>query len=171
MNHLLAPFIWIDALIQCRVDASAFFLMRRGIPKSRIVYGVGSLMVLSLIGMTAEYLRLGRGGMAAIFILLSLFFLIGIHRRIKEDAMDEEKGVRLSRSDVRDARGPMKQIWFLFLFMDLFPVLVSSKEITNLLIFDIGWEITFILIFYLAKTPNTPPAQKKTVLVHASESA
>lgn len=168
MNHLLAPFIWIDALIQRGVDASAFFLMRRGVPKSRITFNVGLLTLISIVGVALEMFHLKMSVFAVFLLALTALWtpVLIIHK--KQNEADEKNGMLLTSHNISDLEGGMKKMWFFILSMNM---ITYIRHFTFVGVLCLVMASLILLRHYLAKTPNTPPAQKKTVLEPAKESA
>lgn len=162
MQHFLAPFRWFDALVQHSVDAIAFWMMRRGIRKSLQTYAVHALLVISAVGVITYRLQKGDSGMAAFIGFLTVFASIWMHIRLKQDTVDEDKGFTYTRND-RDDHGKSgwKIFWYAMLILDFVIAVDTGFDFNRFC--DLSFDISFLLILYLAQTPNTPPPSEETV--------
>lgn len=170
MGHLTAPFIWFDSLVQRGVDSTVFFLMRNfGVRKSRIVYGVMAVIVVCATGYTAELFRERESVAAAVLALITFVFLLIMHSDLKDREKAENEGHMYSKADYMRKGSVFKILWWTLLVMDILETALGGMNFR--LAMNLGWDASFVLLYYLAGTPNIPPAQEDTVLEPAENAA
>ncbi len=172
MEKLVVPFKWIDTKIQVGVDTIVFFLMRRfGVRKSFLRYTLFSLVILSFVSQAFDILR--SGGylwVLPFFLLLPTYFLVQ-KRNLENDRLAEDRGMAYSGVDLKYSSilAPFKILFVVLLFNEVLICLVRGVSFSNV---ESGiFELSMILNFYLAKTPNTPPPQEDTTQELVRETA
>ena len=161
---LLAPVQRLDAAIQRAVNAAAFWLMRRGVPKSLQTYGLVSAMVAGCVASLA----LSRERLAWWLLLLvpvTLGWVWLLHANLRSDQRAEARG-RLSAND-----RPDPWIWKIW-----GPALAIGNARTGdttpaVVAFSVAMTAHF-LEQYLRRTPRQPPPEEERAPSHlATEGA
>ncbi|OGH59480.1 MAG: hypothetical protein A2725_01505 [Candidatus Magasanikbacteria bacterium RIFCSPHIGHO2_01_FULL_33_34] len=175
MRDLIAsPFVWIDQLIQKGVDSVMFFLMRMfGLRKSIIKYIITSLFIIGLIGMIIYDFQQGHVVQVCLGVLWLFCSLIVQHINYYDDVKDENSNTVYFRSDLNLIK--FDSIIKIFCIFHISEVIFFGIDVqSNFYIYSHNITFfSFLLLVYIAKTPNTPPPQEKKVtkLVHAHEPA
>lgn len=164
MNHLFAPFIWLDSFLQRIVDSVAFFLMRRfGVKKSTLYYLVFIPTVIGLLGVVVSCYNLGDYFSAGVyFILVPILVLIKKSNtriiELSEDRGMDDRPANINLPWVRlfGLSLCVSRVWGLFVKLTFFNY--------SILFF---WGF-YTLSMYILNTPNTPPPKEETAsdLVH-----
>ena len=150
-----------DAFIQKRVDAAAFFLMRRGIGKPWVRYWTMSVYIITLL--LYKLIRVGPIFLLNPFtILMVVICLVAQRNMLRSDLLAEKSVDTLSKSDkILQAASPLCKPWgMLWVGFGIFLIVLGERLSGTCSLLNFA---SFLFVVYLARTPYTPPPIKEKV--------